>query len=135
MKNAVFFLAFMLLSVSYLKAQPYITINNNTTCSLTVLVRATIPACMSPILDNPTIGPGQTIINMAAVCACTPTGYSWVSCRVSDGCGNDAAVGDGNCNVFPTSDNILIDVCAGGCGTVPVTFTSTGGGNATVDIN
>jgi hypothetical protein len=136
MKNAVFFLAFMLLSISYLKAQPYITINNNTTCSLTVLVRAAVPACMNPILDNQTVPPGQTIIDATVSCgSCSTTGYSWVSCRVNDGCGNDAAVGSGSCNTFPTSANIFIAACAGGCGTVPVLFTPTGGGDATVDIN
>ncbi len=137
MKKAVFFLALMLLGSSYLKAQPYLTVVNSTSCNVTILGRAVIPnVCTNPIVVMQTVAPGTTIFDASVICpSCSTPSYVWATCRVNDGCGNEAAVGDGSsCNSFPLSDNLTIGSCAGSCGSVTVDYVPGSSGDATINI-
>lgn len=147
MKKAVFFLAFMLLSISYLKAQPYLTINNNTTCTLYVQANLLHPNCTNPFpYVNTALPPGQTIVDGAVLCSCTPTGYIWASARfacfagtlsLGSPCNNNVfTIGDGStCNVAAVSACMNVASGCGPCGQVTGTYTPGSGGDAAIDLN
>ena len=151
MKKAMLFLAFMLLSVSYLQAQPSITINNNTSCTLYIQANAFDPLnCSTPIVYiNTAFAPGTTVIDASVLCSCSAASYVWASARVACFAGTLALGSPCNDNVFTIGDNTMscispsapsmdcmnVDPGCGPCGTATGTFTPTGGGNATLNIN
>jgi len=148
MKKALFFLAFAFLCMSGLQAQPVLTINNNTSCTLYIQANAFDPNnCTNPIIDiNTALAPGTYTIDAAVLCSCTPTNYEWASARaacfsgtLSPGspCYNNVfTIGDGTtCNAAPSSACMNVDPGCGTCGSATGIFTPTGGGNITLDIN
>jgi hypothetical protein len=147
----ILFITLVLTTVNMLKlaAQPYLTVNNNTTCSLRILPATALDAsCANPLGTSPIIAPSSfQVYDLASICSCSTTGYSWVQVRVaSTACGsvtvgggcidNQVDVGDvgSGCSAAPYTDCMNVNSC-NGCTIVYASFTPLPGGDAQLDLN